>query len=1254
MLSRTLAALTLGITIFSTNTYSAERTTLFENEELLNQSVKTDNGLLRTSDDSTENSILYNLQSSILKNSDVSINFLEKTKNKNTQSLTYTQSYQGIPIWNQNFVIIVNKNNEISSAYGSLISSIASDIGNIEAISNFDLTTYLDTFIKDYFSDKERIFRNKKSEQFIFLDSDDIAHNSVMISFFTDLVHEKNNPEKIIAFIDLETGEILYRKNALMFAQDETGSGPGGNEKFEREDYSYNGEYDSNISDPETFIINKDGSICTMDALNVETRDASHEENPSEEAFSYSCGSENENTERWVNGAPSPMNDAQYHAQVTQRMFKSYLGDSPFKDKKIIQHVHYGSGFDNAFYEDGQMYYGDGDYMFYPMTSLDVVAHEIAHGYTAKYGWGSERLLIDGQARAINESFSDISAEAAEYYLKGTNDWRASRENYKIGSTDQALRYLNTPTRDGRSVDHLKDYNEDLGEHYNAGIFSKAFYYLATNQATNYDDNFGPWNTKYAFILFAQSNHRCWNPTSTFEEAAACVMGTAEYESFDNIINGDDPNDSDNKTWTNIELKNQLRKAFAQTGIILKTRSGLESEFTFQAAMGEISFDNTSRFDNKDIKDNKDDYIYEWDFGDSSQLSYEFKPVHTYAESGTYVVTLTVTSSDDQNIKDIYKLPVAVSKEYCDVQGTSYEKYYLSKVTINEKTKKSGYSAYSDYSDEPIDLGSSGFNIELTAGNHEGSQNSYKVFEVWIDANRDGKFTMDERQYSGQDQTSVNTSINIEREYDKTYRMRVLVSSIHRNETPCGELKLSEIEDYSLIWTENTDDIDFKITITKKDNDNIVIFSNLTNDDRVKKWRWDFDLSNSNGNGNDYSEKESPSFQYAKKGTYTVRLEALDSNYQVIGKAWVEEVTVEPKTIPKFIETMDENNTRRMEFDAGVSSYPINSVLKWDFNNDGNFEYIGGPEVTNDFAEEDKNYDVSLKITNADNPDGKIYTKTVYVGSDPFIPEFTVTSTENDNGTFTVNFNNLTTDPEISDQYGKWTLIWNFGGDEGTPDPVETFDISEDISHTYENSGTYTATLTVQYTTYWPLGTKTSQTFSHTFNLNSKPAVEYCTPVDDPQYEEIESFTINGSVYSDADNNVEAGTIINYEDPIILNADSENTYEIVAKYSDDNLYAENYHIWIDLNGDGKFDNESSNELVVNDLDHTTGYYGNGFVSGTFTIDKEDIKTSNAQMRVFQVYSGRTTTPIEAFDTCVNYTDFSTKGEIEDYVVELVK
>ena len=159
------------------------------------------------------------------------------------------------------------------------------------------------------------------------------------------------------------------------------------------------------------------------------------------------------------------------------------------------------------------MTFGDGRSRFYPLVSLDVMAHEVSHGFTEQ----NSGLIYSRQSGGINEAFSDISGEAAEFYSKGENDWNVGAEIFK--QENKALRYLSNPPADGRSIGHADDYTGSMNVHYSSGVYNKAFYLLA-NKPT--------WDTKKAFIIFAKANMDYWSPSTDFNDGACGVRSAAE------------------------------------------------------------------------------------------------------------------------------------------------------------------------------------------------------------------------------------------------------------------------------------------------------------------------------------------------------------------------------------------------------------------------------------------------------------------------------------------------------------------------------------------------------------------------------------------------------------------------------------------------------------------------------------------------------------------------------------------------------
>ncbi len=224
--------------------------------------------------------------------------------------------------------------------------------------------------------------------------------------------------------------------------------------------------------------------------------------------FQFTCP---RNEYKQINGAYSPINDAHFFGNVIFNMYRDWFNLRPIS-QTLYMKVHYSSNYENAFWDGTAMYFGDGATTFYPLVSLDVSAHEVSHGFTEQ----NSGLVYSGQSGGMNEAFSDMAGEAAEYYARnGVNDWLVGTEIFKSSG---ALRYFADPTRDGRSIDNASKYTSGLDVHYSSGVYNKAFYTLAKTAG---------WNTRKAFEVMVDANRLYWTPNSTFNQGACGVEKAA-------------------------------------------------------------------------------------------------------------------------------------------------------------------------------------------------------------------------------------------------------------------------------------------------------------------------------------------------------------------------------------------------------------------------------------------------------------------------------------------------------------------------------------------------------------------------------------------------------------------------------------------------------------------------------------------------------------------------------------------------------
>ena len=154
----------------------------------------------------------------------------------------------------------------------------------------------------------------------------------------------------------------------------------------------------------------------------------------------------------------------------------------------ITSRVHFGNNYNNAFWYQNKMTYGDGNgTSFSPLTTIDIAGHEMTHGVT-EY---AANLTYANESGALNESMSDVFGAMTELYSRGgvvTGDtWKIGEQAYTPSTSGDALRYMDNPHLAGNggytANDDPDHYSERYtgsadsgGVHINSGIPNHAFY----------------------------------------------------------------------------------------------------------------------------------------------------------------------------------------------------------------------------------------------------------------------------------------------------------------------------------------------------------------------------------------------------------------------------------------------------------------------------------------------------------------------------------------------------------------------------------------------------------------------------------------------------------------------------------------------------------------------------------------------------------------------------------------------------------
>lgn len=104
--------------------------------------------------------------------------------------------------------------------------------------------------------------------------------------------------------------------------------------------------------------------------------------------------------------------------------------------------------------------------------------------------------------------------------MRGKNDFLIG---YDIKKGSGALRYMDQPSRDGRSIDNASQYYNGIDVHHSSGVYNRAFYLLANSPG---------WDTRKAFEVFVDANRYYWTATSNYNSGACGVIRSAQNRNY--------------------------------------------------------------------------------------------------------------------------------------------------------------------------------------------------------------------------------------------------------------------------------------------------------------------------------------------------------------------------------------------------------------------------------------------------------------------------------------------------------------------------------------------------------------------------------------------------------------------------------------------------------------------------------------------------------------------------------------------------
>lgn len=465
---------------------------------------------------------------------------------KQTLHIRIQETYQGYPVWGGDAIVHISKAGHNTHSLNALLTmpNVSMDGFVYQGLTADLVNTPNHVFtaeqkakslqeaihIYEHATGGKSELKDQESRLMIFVDQNNKAHWAYQVSFYAAPTKNNTLPKKPVYIMDAVSFKIYETWNDIKTLESITaiGGGFGGNQKMGQ--LIYDGQQNNLAS--LNMMRDDVTQTCFLQNADVTVKDYQHRN----KIVTFSCPAQDNDHSNlyWdadfdaVNGGYSPSNDALFSGGVIKDMYQKWYGVPVLTQngKPMMLNMVVHDPIDNAYWDGSQMTFGDGVDMFYPLTSLGVAAHEISHGFTEQHS----SLAYYGQSGGMNEAYSDMAAQAAEFYAYGKNSWQIGPEIFK--AENEALRYMDQPSKDcgGRkpgdwcSIDDASQYFNGLDVHYSSGVYNRFFYLLGTTTG---------WDTRKAFDVMVHANSHYWTSKTNFAKGACGVLKAAKDFDYD-------------------------------------------------------------------------------------------------------------------------------------------------------------------------------------------------------------------------------------------------------------------------------------------------------------------------------------------------------------------------------------------------------------------------------------------------------------------------------------------------------------------------------------------------------------------------------------------------------------------------------------------------------------------------------------------------------------------------------------------------
>ncbi len=385
------------------------------------------------------------------------------------------QTVGGIPVWEGEAIVHLKADGSLSTVTDDLKESIFVDTNPV-----INEKQAVQAAI-DAYAGNTKMSQDPTTDLWVFRGE---TRDHLVYRVTTPRIDGSDETSVPVTFVDAHNGEVVFSYNNL-----QTGSGPS----------RYSG----------TVSISTTVSGATYYMEDTTRRMGTFNMNSTGNETTGSGGTQSRYTDTddvWNAAIQQAGVDAHYGAAKTFDYYQSVHGRNGIDGNYgpgtttsavgaiplVASRVHFGSSgrYNNAFWFNNQMSYGDGDgTTFTPLTTVDICGHEMTHGVTER----TANLTYASESGALNEATSDILGAMVELYSDGNvvtaDTWKIGEDAYTPGTAGDALRRMDNPNAVG-DPDHYSvrlyqgactpsSSNDNCGVHTNSSIANHAYYLMA-------------------------------------------------------------------------------------------------------------------------------------------------------------------------------------------------------------------------------------------------------------------------------------------------------------------------------------------------------------------------------------------------------------------------------------------------------------------------------------------------------------------------------------------------------------------------------------------------------------------------------------------------------------------------------------------------------------------------------------------------------------------------------------------------------